>query len=735
MENIGPYEIKERLGQGGMAVVYLAFDPNLDREVAVKVLSDELSDDPEFQENFVKEAKTIANLEHAAIVPVYDFSKANEPLYLVMRHMKGGSLRERLKKGHMPLDQINSVLKQLASALDYVHQKRVLHRDIKPGNILFDAQGKPYLSDFGIARSITSAYTAIAGTRAFMSAEQLAGDTLDARSDIYSLGVTLFTMLTGHLNLNDRRSVRRYHPNLSADIEHVLDRALAKKKEARYATAEELAEAFHQVVENSKEGFRLHFANRGVEKKMIRDWLEGNFYVQIYAPSGLGKSYLMQEIERELRADNWHTIWIEFKGEQKESVANRFSFLDSIYKELDDTTHPSTLDEHQLLEKIALALSKISRPVVLLIDDADAAIPRVLKWIRETFLHTLTQHFSIEGIEGKKTPLHVLAAGQQVILEWQGYKRGRQFQKMELSEFNDSYVFKEIIEEVISRSDDRQIQAIKAIGGTAWQTYLEKMANGLLDISCGHPLVITQVLHYVVKQNWLADPTCFIQHRHQLFERCLRPIVDGKILSSIDPVGGEALRSLCVFRYVWQDLIRELTDDVPEELGGPWEPFSEGRRSWFAWWSRLEETHLVERYDERPIFRLSPVVRQVVSIVLQAEDEALFRARQRRAQQIYQSLLTESMLPALQRAAYMFEYFYHTVQAGRLTQIELTTELTHTLTHFLKRLKTDDLLYIEYPFLKWFQSDTELAHVVEKAAPGLYDQLGRQAYDFIQQAK
>ncbi len=736
MEKIGPYEIIRLLGKGGMADVYLAFDPKLEREVAVKVLSDELSGDPEFQRNFEREAKTIARLEYAEIVPVYDFGTANGKLYLVMRHMKGRSLRDRLRKGQMSLDEINYVLKCLANGLDKVHDNRILHRDIKPGNILFDTQANPYLSDFGIARSITSDNTAIEGTHAFMSPEQFIGKSLDPKSDIYSLGVTLFNMLTGHPNLRARDSIHRYHPNLSPDIENVLNRALAKKKEDRYATAKELAEAFDQVVENSTDHFRLHFANRDLEKKTIRAWLEGHLYVQIYGPSGLGKTYLMQQIERELRADKWYTIWMGFKGEEKGYVANRFAFLDSIYKELDDATDASTLTEDQLLEKISIALAQISQPVILLIDDADVGIPKVLKWIREVFLYRLTQNWNIEGVEGKNTPLYVLAAGQQVIIEWQGYKRGRPFKELLLSEFDDSLVLEEIINEVILRSNDRQVQGIKAVDGEEWQVYLDEIVKGLLDISCGHPLVIAEILHYAVKQYWLADPTCFIQHRYELYERCLAPIVDGHILLSVDRTSGEAFRSLCIFRYVWPDLIRELTDDkILEELGGPWEPFSEGRKRWFTWWSLLEDTHLVQPYEERFVFILSPVVRKVVSIVLCFENEPLYRAKHRRAQNMYQSLLIEEIVPAQQKAAYIFEYFYHTIESDTFTQVELTTTLTQALMNFLQKMKRSDLLHVGPQFLKWFRSDTELANIFEKIVPGLYGQLGQQAYHFIEDAK
>ena len=174
---------------------------------------------PQFRTRFEREAKTIAMLEHPAIVPVYDFGEEQGQPYFVMRYMTGGSLTDRMKKGPMPIQDVVHLFDRLSPALDEAHSKGIIHRDLKPGNILFDQYGEPYVSDFGIAK-IASTQTnvtgsAIMGTPAYMSPEQAQGEGIDGRSDIYGLGVILFELLTGHAALSrrypDERGRQTYH--------------------------------------------------------------------------------------------------------------------------------------------------------------------------------------------------------------------------------------------------------------------------------------------------------------------------------------------------------------------------------------------------------------------------------------------------------------------------------------------------------------------------------------------
>ncbi|MEJ2749553.1 MAG: serine/threonine-protein kinase, partial [Anaerolineae bacterium] len=202
-KKIGRYEIKSELGRGGMATVYLAYDPVLEREVALKLLPNYFAHDPEFSARFEREAKTVAALEHGSIVSMYDYGEDGEWPYFVMRLMKGGSLKEQIAKGPMSLEEAAHIVERIAGALDKAHSKGIVHRDLKPGNVMFDEDGEAYLGDFGIVKLAESAesYTRTGntlGTPAYMSPEQADGKPdIDGRSDIYSLGIILYEMLTG----------------------------------------------------------------------------------------------------------------------------------------------------------------------------------------------------------------------------------------------------------------------------------------------------------------------------------------------------------------------------------------------------------------------------------------------------------------------------------------------------------------------------------------------------------
>jgi maltose-binding protein MalE/predicted Ser/Thr protein kinase len=258
----GRYEVKSELGRGGMAVVYHAYDPRFERDVAIKVLPRELLFEPQFRARFEREAKTIAALEHAAIVPVYDYGEEEGQLYLVMRYMSGGSLEDRIKHGVLPLDEVALLVGHLAPALDKAHARGVIHRDLKPGNILFDNHGDPHLADFGIAKLTESATTltggAIIGTPAYMSPEQARGDAdIDGRSDLYSLGAIVYQMLTGKLPYQSTTptgqivkhitepvpNILLARPDLPVSVQAVIGRAMAKDKSERYSSVAEMATA------------------------------------------------------------------------------------------------------------------------------------------------------------------------------------------------------------------------------------------------------------------------------------------------------------------------------------------------------------------------------------------------------------------------------------------------------------------------------------------------------------
>jgi serine/threonine-protein kinase len=272
-EKIGRYEIKQEIGRGGMATVYEAYDPRFERTVALKMLPREFMHEAEFRARFTREARTIATLEHPAIVPVYDFGEEDGQPFLVMRLMTGGSLSDRLVEGPIPIDEAAVVLKRLGSALDRAHSMGIIHRDLKPSNVLFDQYGDAFLADFGIVHvsSSTNALTAsgsLVGTPTYMSPEQVYGDKqLDGRSDIYALGVILFQMLTGNTPYDADTPARMMmkhvmdpvpeilsvRPDLPPACNDIINKAMAKERDSRFSTATDLSSALTAVTQHGLE--------------------------------------------------------------------------------------------------------------------------------------------------------------------------------------------------------------------------------------------------------------------------------------------------------------------------------------------------------------------------------------------------------------------------------------------------------------------------------------------------
>ena len=206
--NAGPYRIVEPLGRGGMASVYRAFEPALDRYVALKVLPREFLHDPGFAERFQREAKALAKLEHPNIVPIYnyDIDRAEGIPWMAMRLVGGGSLSQLLKgeRHRLPFARAVEILRGVADALDYAHGKGIVHRDVKPQNVLLDENGRVYLADFGIAKILEAsggltATGMITGTPQYMAPEQATGPKVGPPADVYALGIVAYEMLTGHV--------------------------------------------------------------------------------------------------------------------------------------------------------------------------------------------------------------------------------------------------------------------------------------------------------------------------------------------------------------------------------------------------------------------------------------------------------------------------------------------------------------------------------------------------------
>jgi serine/threonine protein kinase/Flp pilus assembly protein TadD len=274
-EQIGPYKITGILGKGGMGAVYRGHKPPLTRQVAIKIIKAEFINSPGALERFRREAELAADLKHPNIVTVYDYEEVSGgDSYIVTELIEGGvTLRDKLNQGKLSYREISDVLRQIASALDYAYETRhIVHRDVKPSNVFIEGNKRVALGDFGIAKDVSrnTQLTSMGegvGTPDYMSPEQALGEQLDRRSDVYSLGVILFEMLSGKLPFPGDTpisvvmghiqkavpSLRGLDPNIPASIEEVVRKAMAKKPEDRFATAGDFAKAFASAIEKANQ--------------------------------------------------------------------------------------------------------------------------------------------------------------------------------------------------------------------------------------------------------------------------------------------------------------------------------------------------------------------------------------------------------------------------------------------------------------------------------------------------
>lgn len=258
------YQIEHELGQGGMAVVYLALQESLGRHVALKVIKPNLTNDPEFAHRFLREGRIIAQLNHTNIVTVYDIGSHENTYYLSMEYLPGGTLQQRIH-ATFSLPEALITIRAIASALHYAHHRNIIHRDIKPQNILFRENGSPVLTDFGIAKTLGSStlvtHTGLSiGTPRYMSPEQIRGQAVDARSDLYSLGVLFYEMLTHQVpyNAEDSFALAMMHvtspiPELPSHLAHLqplLNKLMDKEPAQRFQSGQEVIAAL-DVLENS----------------------------------------------------------------------------------------------------------------------------------------------------------------------------------------------------------------------------------------------------------------------------------------------------------------------------------------------------------------------------------------------------------------------------------------------------------------------------------------------------
>ena len=263
-KSLGKYRVVKHIGAGGMGTVYKAYQPDLERYVAIKVLLTQQALTPGSKERFELEAKAIAKLSHPNILPIYDFGLEDGLSYFVMKYVSGQSLRNVLK-GPLPLSIVSHYLDQIAAALDHAHQHSILHRDVKPANVLIE-ENWLLLADFGLVKLLENnadltSPGAIMGSPRYISPEQVNSEPIDHRADIYSLGIMLYEMTTGELPFQKRMPdilfqhvtdpppmPRELNPELSESIEQIILKTLAKNPDERYASAGQVARVFRDAI-------------------------------------------------------------------------------------------------------------------------------------------------------------------------------------------------------------------------------------------------------------------------------------------------------------------------------------------------------------------------------------------------------------------------------------------------------------------------------------------------------
>ncbi len=282
-ETVGSYRLMDQLGQGGMATVYKAYEPALDRYVALKVLHPAFTDDSTFIGRFEREAKVIAKLEHPNIVPIYSYAQYEKRPFLVMKYVEGETLKALLQRDHPSLASVFPILEKVGEALTYAHSRNIIHRDIKPSNVLLGVDGTVYLADFGLAKialNTSSSMTAdqMIGTPQYISPEQaLAKNDLDFRTDIYSLGILIYEIAVGRVPYNADTPFAVVHdhiytplplpsevnPQVDPGVERVLLKALAKDPADRYQSVADMIGDLRSSLEKSpKVQFGLPLVNR-----------------------------------------------------------------------------------------------------------------------------------------------------------------------------------------------------------------------------------------------------------------------------------------------------------------------------------------------------------------------------------------------------------------------------------------------------------------------------------------
>jgi DNA-binding SARP family transcriptional activator/ABC-type glycerol-3-phosphate transport system substrate-binding protein len=420
-EPLRGYRVLDQVGEGAFGVVYRAIQPQVGREVAIKAVHPELANHPDFVRRFDHEAQIVARLEHPHVVPLYDYWREPNAAYLVMRFLRGGSVEELLETGPLDPTRVVSITEQIASALGAAHRQGVVHRDVKPGNVLLDEEGNAYLTDFGVALDAgspeRSSGTMMRGTPAYLSPEQIRLQPAGPQSDVYALGIVVFEMLTGehpfpetsltalldHHVRDALPSVRTLRPDLPGGVDEVIRRATAKDAGDRFSeitmiSAELRAalEGTHVALEpagpmrNPYKGLRAFleadavdfFGREAVTKRLLQSLAEDDpaaRFLAVVGPSGSGKSSVVRAgLVPALRrgaipgSERWYVIDV-VPGQQP------FREIETALMGIAVSPPPSLMEELEL-DELGLV-----RAVARVLPDPDAELLIVLDQLEEAF--------------------------------------------------------------------------------------------------------------------------------------------------------------------------------------------------------------------------------------------------------------------------------------------------------------------------------------------------------------
>src|SRR5664280_2249257 len=387
---IGKYEVLEVLGQGGMGTVYKGVDPLIGRLVAIKVIVADYIDNPELLKRFYREAKAVGNLQHPNIVIVYDLGEENKNPYLVMEYLDGEPLNKIIAaRRELPLLQKLGIIAKVCDALAYAHQRDIVHRDVKPANVLLLKDGQVKLLDFGIARLGNSGYTQtetqkgqVMGTMSYIAPEILNEEIADGRSDVYSTGVMLFELLTYRLPFESADlgsmiakkmtggpppSLAKYFENYPPELDDIVARALARDREERYNTAQDFAFDIERLIERLRRDMVSHYVDRaracisGAELSKAKDILSEVLKIDTQHTAA---KQLLYEVQQSLQKQQRGEQIRQLRQHAEEAIAlkqfgDASKFVDQAIKL--DRTDPDLLNLREQIQQVKQRAEQVKK--------------------------------------------------------------------------------------------------------------------------------------------------------------------------------------------------------------------------------------------------------------------------------------------------------------------------------------------------------------------------------------